>query len=243
MKKKTTMTVADSRRIAQEIWSLELAYAPGEAPDQVRPGQFAGIYPTAADLLLMRPISICRWDPARSVLRFVYRAAGKGTKTLTELKAGDRVDMLGILGNGYDLDALAGRRVLLLGGGIGIPPMLELAASLSACKNENKNTQVTAILGYRDGDLFLKEEMEAFADVLVATEDGSAGTKGNVLDVVREKGNRSGCDLRLRPPSHAPGGPALCHGERDPRLPVAGGAHGLRRRRVPGLCCRYDKGR
>ena len=91
MKKKTTMTVADSRRIAQEIWSLDLAYAPGEAPDQVRPGQFAGIYPTAADLLLMRPISICRWDPARSVLRFVYRAAGKGTKTLTELKAGDRV--------------------------------------------------------------------------------------------------------------------------------------------------------
>ncbi|MBQ2641313.1 MAG: dihydroorotate dehydrogenase electron transfer subunit [Lachnospiraceae bacterium] len=182
------MTVADSRRIAQEIWSLELAYAPGEAPDQVRPGQFAGIYPTAADLLLMRPISICRWDPARSVLRFVYRAAGKGTKTLTELKAGDRVDMLGILGNGYDLDALKGRRVLLLGGGIGIPPMLELAASLNACKSEHKNTQVTAILGYRDGDLFLKEDMEALADVLVATEDGSAGTKGNVLDVVREKG-------------------------------------------------------
>jgi dihydroorotate dehydrogenase electron transfer subunit len=188
MKKKTTMTVADSRWIAQEIWSLELAYAPGEAPDQVRPGQFAGIYPTAADLLLMRPISICRWDPARSVLRFVYRAAGKGTKTLTELKAGDRVDMLGILGNGYDLDALKGRRVLLLGGGIGIPPMLELAASLNACKSEHKNTQVTAILGYRDGDLFLKEDMEALADVLVATEDGSAGTKGNVLDVVREKG-------------------------------------------------------
>ena len=188
MKKKTTMTVADIRRIAQEIWSLELAYAPGEAPDQVRPGQFAGIYPAAADLLLMRPSSICRWDPARSVLRFVYRAAGKGTKTLTELKAGDRVDMLGILGNGYDLDALKGRRVLLLGGGIGIPPMLELAASLNACKSEHKNTQVTAILGYRDGDLFLKEDMEALADVLVATEDGSAGTKGNVLDVVREKG-------------------------------------------------------
>ena len=156
MKKKTTMTVLDSRMLAQDIWSLELAYAPEDLPDEVRPGQFAGLFPAGGEMLLMRPISICRWDRDRGVLRFVYRAAGKGTQSFTALKKGDRMDMLGILGNGYDLNALRGRHVLLLGGGIGVPPMLELAAALHD------------------------------TDVYIATEDGSAGTKGNVLDAVRE---------------------------------------------------------
>lgn len=181
------MTVLDSRLLAPDIWSLELGYAPGEAPEEVRPGQFAGIYPAAGDLLLMRPISICRWDSGRSALRFVYRAAGKGTRSFTGLQPGQQVQMLGILGNGYDLDALRGKRVVLLGGGIGVPPMLELAAALQADAPE-AGTQVTAVLGYRDRNLFLKEETEKYAKVLVATEDGSAGTKGNVLDAVRENG-------------------------------------------------------
>lgn len=181
MKKKTAMTVIDSRQLAPQIWSLELAYAPGEAPSEVNPGQFAGIYPDAEDLLLMRPISICRWDSGRGALRFVYRAAGKGTRTFTRLQPGDSVEMLGILGNGYDLQALCGKRVVLLGGGIGVPPMLELAAAL-----QKGGTRATAVLGYRDRDLFLREEIEEFADVMIATEDGSVGTRGNVLDAVRE---------------------------------------------------------
>ena len=184
MKKKTTMTVLDSRMLAQDIWSLELAYAPEDLPEKVCPGQFAGLYPAGGDMLLMRPISICRWDSGRGALRFVYRAAGKGTRSFTELRAGDKMDMLGILGNGYDLDELGGKHVLLLGGGIGVPPMLELAAALS--RSEDAGTRVTAVMGYRNNELFLKEEMEEFADVYVATEDGSAGTRGNVLDAVRE---------------------------------------------------------
>ena len=92
------------------------------------------------------------------------------------------MDMLGILGNGYDLTKLAGRKVLLLGGGIGIPPMVELAAALS----QMPGTEVTAAMGYRNSDLFLTEELEGFGKLLIATEDGSAGTKGNVLDAVRE---------------------------------------------------------
>ena len=71
MKKKTEMTVVESRMLAPDIWSLELAYAPGEAPEHVLPGQFCGLYPADADLLLMRPISICSWDPERRALRFV----------------------------------------------------------------------------------------------------------------------------------------------------------------------------
>lgn len=208
MKKKTEMTVLDSRKLAQDIWSLELAYAPEDIPEQVRPGQFAGLYPPDGDLLLMRPISICRWDKERGTLRFVYRAAGRGTRSFTSLKQGDRLDMLGILGNGYDLELLRGKRVLLLGGGIGVPPMLELAAALSAGISKNGEDAlsqqaaalpeagktagavpgVTAVLGYRNDELFLLEEMKQFASVYVATEDGSAGTKGNVLDAVRENG-------------------------------------------------------
>ena len=186
MKKKTTMTVLDSHMLTQDIWSLELAYAPEDIPEEVRPGQFAGLYPAGGDMLLMRPISICRWDSSRGALRFVYRAGGKGTRSFTLLKSGDRIDMLGILGNGYDLEALRGRHVVLLGGGIGVPPMLELAAALNS--TADAGTRVTAVMGYRNKDLFLKEEMEAYAKVYIATEDGSAGTRGNVLDAVRENG-------------------------------------------------------
>jgi dihydroorotate dehydrogenase electron transfer subunit len=89
--------------------------------------------------------------------------------------------MLGILGNGYDLEALKGKRVLLLGGGIGVPPMLELAAALHDCEN----TEVTAVMGYRDNQLFLADEIGQYAKLLIATEDGSAGVRGNVLDAVR----------------------------------------------------------
>ena len=185
MKKKTTMTVLDSRMLTREIWSLEAAFTPKDIPQTVKPGQFAGLYPAGGDMLLMRPISICRWDSSRGSLRFVYRAGGRGTRSFTSLQPGDQIDVLGILGNGYDTEAMLGRRVLLLGGGIGVPPMLELAAAL---KSGSADTKVTAVLGYRNSELFLKEEMEEFADVYIATEDGSVGTRGNVLDAVRENG-------------------------------------------------------
>ena len=182
MKKKTTMTVTDIRSIAEGICSMTLQYPKGEAPEQVRPGQFAGLYPNDTSKLLPRPISICRWDEDRAELRFVFRTAGPGTASLAAQKIGDQVDMLGVLGNGYDLGKLAGRKVLLLGGGIGIPPMVELAAALSRMPG----TEVTAAMGYRDSDLFLTEELKAFGELLIATEDGSVGTRGNVLDAVRE---------------------------------------------------------
>lgn len=182
MKKKTTMTVTDIRSIAEGIYSMTLRYPNGEEPEEVRAGQFAGLYPNDPSKLLPRPISICRWDEERAELRFVFRTAGQGTASLAAQKAGDQVDMLGILGNGYDLTKLAGRKVLLLGGGIGIPPMVELAAALS----QMPATEVTAAMGYRNSDLFLTEELEGFGKLLIATEDGSAGTKGNVLDAVRE---------------------------------------------------------
>ena len=182
MKKKTQMTVTDSCRLAEGIYSMTLRYPKGEEPDRVEPGQFAGIYTNSPAMLLPRPISICRWNAAERELRFVYRIAGEGTASFAGLKTGDQVDLLGVLGNGYDTGKLMGKKVLLLGGGIGIPPMLELAAVLHG----KSAAEVTAVMGYRNGDLFLAHELEQYARLLIATEDGSVGTKGNVLDAVRE---------------------------------------------------------
>ena len=187
MKKKTTMTVTEIRSLAEGVFSMKLRYPENEIPQEVRPGQFAGLYPNDPSKLLPRPISICRWNPDTGELQFVFRVAGAGTASLAAQKIGSSVDMLGILGNGYDLEKLAGKRVLLLGGGIGIPPMVELAAALASMPG----SEVTAVMGYRNSDLFLTQELERYGNLLIATEDGSVGTKGNVLDAVRENGVRA----------------------------------------------------
>lgn len=151
-------------------------------------GQFIGVYPKNAATILPRPISICEVDKNRNALRLVYRVAGKGTKEFSTLKKGDEVDILGILGNGYALqDILNGerssdKRPVLLGGGIGIPPMLQLAKELT-----HAGVKPVVIAGYRDKNLFLQQDFEKYSDFYIATEDGSVGTKGNVLTAMEEQ--------------------------------------------------------
>ncbi len=139
-----------------------------------KPGQFVSVYSKDGSRLLPRPISICELDG--NLLRMVYRVVGKGTDEFSGYKAGDTLDVLGPLGNGYTLD---NKKAILLGGGIGVPPMLELAKQL--------NCEKSIVLGYRDV-LFLNEEFEKYGNVYIATEDGSTGTTGNVLDAIRECG-------------------------------------------------------
>ena len=122
-------------------------------------------------------------DRENGTLRLVYRVAGAGTEEFSHLKAGDTIDVLGPLGNGFTLRE--GKKAFLIGGGIGIPPMLELAKELSFITGREN---IQAVLGYRDGQMFLKEEFEQYGPVYVATEDGSFGAKGNVLDAIRENG-------------------------------------------------------
>ena len=152
------------------------------------PGQFISVYSNDGARLLPRPISICRID--KDNLRIVYRVAGKGTEEFSKMKEGEYVNIQGPLGNGYDLGKIAaeikaeGRsfdKAILFGGGIGVPPMLELARRLDCHKN--------VVVGYRNSQTFLKEDFEAVADtdVYIATEDGSVGTKGNVLDTVKQE--------------------------------------------------------
>lgn len=177
-KKKTGARVMRQERIADGIFDLRLKT---ELAGEARCGQFVGVYPKDRSALLPRPISICEADPEEGTLRLVYRVVGKGTAEFSGLKEGDEVELLGVLGNGFPADrAKPGMRAVLLGGGIGVPPILQLAKELDCDK--------TVIAGYRDSQCFLKEDFERYAKVLVATEDGSAGTKGNVMDALRESG-------------------------------------------------------
>ena len=143
-----------------------------------KPGQFINVYVNDSSKLLPRPISIC--EVTGDEIRLDFRVVGAGTGELATYEVGDKISVTGPVGNGYDVDYINNnfKHIVLFGGGIGIPPMLELAKQLE-CKKQ-------AVLGYRNSQMFLKDEFEQFADVYVATEDGSAGTKGNVLDAVRE---------------------------------------------------------
>ena len=175
MKYKETAVILEQREISDQIYSLWL-----HADDivrEARPGQFVSVYCRDESRLLPRPISICELDKESGRLRLVYRAVGAGTQEFSFYGPGETLELVGPLGNGFPLDK-GYEKPLLIGGGIGVPPMVELAKWLPGDK--------AIVSGYRNGDLFLKEELSRNAALYVATEDGSAGTKGNVLDAVRE---------------------------------------------------------
>lgn len=193
-KKKVTAKVVSQKEIAGDIYDLWLET---DLALDAHPGQFAAIYPKNAATLLPRPISICEIDKEKKRLRFVYRIAGKGTKEFSAYREGDEAAVLGILGNGFPIERADGKSVFLMGGGIGIPPMLQLAKQLHEKQAQGKqidfrekqtDTKVQIIAGYRNNDLFLQEDLGKYGTLYPATEDGSAGTKGNVLDAVRENG-------------------------------------------------------
>ncbi len=180
MKRKENAQIKEQTELAPGIWSLKLKT---EMADEAVPGQFIGIYPKDGSRLLMRPISICDADHDAGILRVVYRAGGAGTKEISSFKAGDDIDILGVLGNGYDTAAVKGKKVLLLGGGIGIPPMLYGCKALG-----KKGIDCAAVLGYADSNMFLKEDFESVCSTHIATMDGSFGTKGTVIDALNEQG-------------------------------------------------------
>lgn len=173
-KRKTTVTIVSQKQIAEQIYDLWLET---KLAEEARAGQFVAVYPHNAATLLPRPISICEVDRDRSRMRLVYRVAGKGTAEFSACKAGDSLDVLGVLGNGFPVEKAVGKKVFLMGGGIGIPPMLELAKELEAEKH--------ILLGYRNEDLFLQEDLGQYGQVYIATEDGSVGVQGNVMDIIR----------------------------------------------------------
>ncbi len=163
--------IVSQQCIGTDIYDMVLSFPKGAK--EARPGQFVAMYCEDGTKLLPRPISICGIDAGAGTLRVVYRIAGEGTRMFSQMKAGDSLEVMGPLGNGF---TMKDKKAIIVGGGIGIPPMLELARQLSCEK--------TVVLGYRD-ELFLKDEFDACADVVVATEDGSTGTKGTVIDAIK----------------------------------------------------------
>lgn len=163
--------VVSQEQIATDVYSMWIAA--GAIAAAAVPGQFISVYTKDSGKLLPRPISICEIDQGAGRLRIVYRVAGTGTAEFSAYQAGDAISVMGPLGNGFPQKE---GRAFLIGGGIGIPPMLALAKNLK-CEKQ-------MILGYRD-ELFLNEEFVPYGDVYIATEDGSTGTKGNVLDAIK----------------------------------------------------------
>lgn len=174
-KKKETAVVFSQEETAADVYDIWIST---ELALQAKPGQFINVYPQNASTLLPRPISICEVDRTNKRLRIVYRVVGKGTHEFAAYHAGQPIKILGTLGNGFPLEEGKGKKVFLIGGGIGIPPMLQLSKELEADKH--------IILGYRNDELFLKKDLEKNGMVYIATEDGSVGTKGNVMDAIRE---------------------------------------------------------
>ena len=177
-KVKIKSTVAEQKKLAEGIYSMWLLAE--EIAVQAKPGQFISVYSNDKSRVLPRPISICEIDREQGKLRIVYRVVGKGTEEFSKASSGDTFEILGPLGNGFPLEEAKGKRVLMVGGGIGVPPMLQTAKEAEA--------EAVIVSGYRNSDLFLKEELENAGSLYIATEDGSVGTKGNVLDAIRENG-------------------------------------------------------
>ena len=166
-------TVTENRKIASSVFEMTLS---GDTSEITAPGQFVNIQ--LDGFFLRRPISVC--DCENGTLRLIYKVVGKGTEYMSKLTSGAELDVLTGLGNGYNTE-VSGERPLLLGGGVGVPPMFMLAKELLA-----EGKVVTVILGFNtESEVFYEEEFKALgARVLVTTADGSKGIKGFVTDAM-----------------------------------------------------------
>ena len=144
-----------------------------------RPGQFAHIYIPKGEHILARPISICEFDKENGLVRMLYQVAGQGTEYLSTVASGQKLKLIVLVGNGFNT-APKKKSFGLVGGGIGIPPLLELAKTLKA---KHADAEITAFFGYRSKELMILEgEFEKHGvSVNTATDDGSFGFKGNVI--------------------------------------------------------------
>ena len=173
--KQGIFTVKENIRIAKNVFRMRLE---GDCSDITRPGQFINI--KLDGKFLRRPISVC--DVEGDTVTVIFKVVGSGTEIMSALPCGSELDILTGLGNGYDT-SVSGERVLLLGGGVGVPPLYLLAKKLIS---EGKS--VTAVLGFNTADeVFYENEFKALgAAVTVATADGSRGVKGFVTDALPE---------------------------------------------------------
>ena len=168
-------TISENLKLAEGIYRMVLS---GDSSDCTASGQFINI--KLEGHYLRRPISVCDWDD--SSITIIYKVLGRGTEEMTALPLGTELDVLTGLGNGYDL-SLSGERPLLIGGGVGIPPLYNACKKLIA-----EGKKPTVILGFNSADdKFYVDEFAALgAEVVVTSADGSIGLKGFVTDAMKD---------------------------------------------------------
>lgn len=174
---KRIFEIESNRPLTEQVFKMRLR---GDATAIRRAGQFVNI--AVEGLFLRRPISVC--DFTDDTLTLIYKVVGEGTARMAKMQAGERLDILTGLGNGFDADRTISK-ALLVGGGVGVPPLYRLTKDLVA-----RGKEVTAVLGFNRADeIFYADEFAAAgARVIIATADGSVGTKGFVTDAIRENG-------------------------------------------------------
>lgn len=177
MYKKGTYRIVENRPLTPNVYRMTIE---GDTQWITRPGQFVNI--EIEGLYLRRPISVC--DYSQSDITLIYKVLGRGTEAMSRMQAGQTLDVLTGLGNGFNAD-IECHRPLLVGGGVGVPPLYRLAKDLIA-----RGRKVSVVLGFNTAaEVFYADEFRALgADVYVSTADGSLGVKGFVTDAIRDKG-------------------------------------------------------
>lgn len=177
MYKKGIYKVVANEPLTPDVWRMVLA---GDTQWITRPGQFVNI--ELEGLYLRRPISISDWS--EDTITIIYKVVGRGTEQMSRMATGQELDVLTGLGNGFDADVEC-QKPLLVGGGVGVPPLYRLAKELIA-----RGRKVSVVLGFNTAkEVFYAEEFRSLgADVYVSTADGSVGTKGFVTDAISENG-------------------------------------------------------
>lgn len=175
--KRVILEVASNRPLTPLVYEMQLT---GDTSAVTRPGGFVEI--SLDGLFLRRPISVCDFDDGR--LTLVYKIVGKGTEQMAGLQVGTKIDVLTGLGNGFDT-TLCHSHALLVGGGVGVPPLYRLTRNLIA-----EGKQVSVVLGFNtQAEIFYADEFRKVgAEVIVATADGSQGIKGFVTDAICQTG-------------------------------------------------------
>lgn len=175
------MTVVHQAKIAHNIFELTLQ---GELVQDMAPGQFVHVrVGDSFEPLLRRPISIANINKEMNEFTMIYRAEGRGTELLAKKQVGDTADVLGPIGNGFPVEAVpSGGTALLVGGGIGVPPLYELAKQLHA-----RDVQTIHVLGFQSENVaFYEEQFSALGETHYVTVDGTKGTKGFVTNLLDE---------------------------------------------------------
>ena len=167
--------LVENTRLTETVWRMKLA---GDTSAIKAPGQFVQL--TVPGFYLRRPISICDWD--EGTITLVYKVVGQGTEAMSAMKTGMELDVLCGLGNGFDTSR-CGEKPLLIGGGVGLPPMIGLCRQLL-----REGKRPTVLAGFNTADeVFLKDAVEDMgAPFVLATMDGSAGVKGLVTDAMAD---------------------------------------------------------